>query len=374
MNILITGGGGFIGSALSRALVSRGHLVTVMDTLSKQVHGDQPETSYLYQSLPAEVTFMRGDVRNREHWLQALSGQDAVVHLAAETGTGQSMYEVGRYTDVNIGGTSLLLDILAKGERAVERIVVASSRAIYGEGRYSGNDGVMYPSARAESDLQRGRFECYDRDGHQLKLMATDEQSRLHPTSVYGITKQVQEQLVLTVGPSLGITCVALRYQNVYGPGQSLHNPYTGILSIFSTLMRTEKDIDIFEDGRESRDFVFIDDVVEATARAVEKDMNSSQALNVGSGIATSVREVANALQTAYGTTSKLHVTGHYRVGDIRHNYADLNRVKAALDFTPKVDFASGIAKFARWVKGEPVIESKYSKALAEMAERGLFK
>lgn len=374
MKILVTGGAGFIGSALSRALIQRGHCVTVMDTLSKQVHGERPEVSYLFRSLPAEAIFIRGDVRNRAHWQNALKGQEAVVHLAAETGTGQSMYEVHRYSDVNIGGTSVLLDILAKGERAIKKLVVASSRAIYGEGRYLAHDGFAYPSARSEADLARGRFECYDHDGAPLKLVATDEGSRLHPTSVYGITKQVQEELVLTVGQSLGISSFALRYQNVYGPGQSLHNPYTGILSIFSTLMRTGKAIDVFEDGMESRDFVFIDDVVDATVKAVETTAATGQALNVGSGVATTVRTVVDALQEAYGSASRVRVTGHYRVGDIRHNFADLTRVRATLGFAPRVSFAEGIGKFAQWVKGEPVTKSRYSVALKEMAARGLFK
>lgn len=374
MRILVTGGAGFIGSALARALVRRGHRVTIMDCLSAQVHGEDPQQSYLFRSIPSDAAFVRGDVRVRADWLRALDTQDAVVHLAAETGTGQSMYEVERYASVNVGGTALMLDIFAKGDRSVRKVVVASSRAVYGEGRYRARQGLVYPGARSEANLARGRYECYTDDGEALALLPTDEGSTLHPTSVYGITKQTQESMVLTVCPSVGINAFALRYQNVYGPGQSLHNPYTGILSIFSTLMRRGEDVDIFEDGLESRDFVYIDDAVAATISAVESDGLPSQALNVGSGIATSVYTVADTLKAIYGGSSRVSISGHYRLGDIRHNYADLTRSRTSLGFAPKVSFAEGVAKFAAWVTSQPVADGLYSAAIDEMAKRGLLK
>ncbi|MDT3500588.1 NAD-dependent epimerase/dehydratase family protein [Stenotrophomonas maltophilia] len=212
MKVLITGGAGFIGSALARALVARGDQVTVLDNLSPQIHGENPEDSALLASLPAEVTVVRGDVRRREDWLQVLPGQDVVVHLAAETGTGQSMYEIDRYVDVNVRGTSLFLDLIGnkvQGCESVKRVVVASSRSIYGEGRYQGANGPVYPGARVDADLRDGVFECRDpQTGDLVAPLPTDEDSRIHPSSIYGITKQVQEQLVL-VGASASASRVS---------------------------------------------------------------------------------------------------------------------------------------------------------------------
>ena len=273
-NILITGGAGFIGSNLALKLLKRGYRVTVLDSLAAQIHGDDPDRSPLYGSIKNEVRFVHGDVTVREDWEKALKDQDAIVHLAAETGTGQSMYEIQKYTETNIGGTSLMLDILTNSKHRVRKVVVASSRAIYGEGRYlSRTYGYVYPLSRTEEYMSQGDFECkYPGEPAPLTLVGTTEDSLIHPTSVYGITKHVQEQLVMTVCPTLGIAPVAFRYQNVYGPGQSLSNPYTGILSIFSTRIKNKNGINVFEDGKESRDFVYIEDVVDATIAGLEKE------------------------------------------------------------------------------------------------------
>ena len=249
MKVLITGGAGFIGSNLALKLLSQGHDVTVLDSLSPQIHGDSPETtSPLYISVKDKVNFICGSVCDKELLRQAIEDQDAIVHLAAETGTGQSMYEIQRYVEVNIGGTALLLDILANEKTSVKKVVVASSRSIYGEGKYRSEKlGVIYPAARAEADMLAGQFELLcPITKKPLELLPTDEESKIHPSSVYGITKQNQEQMVLTVCPSIGIAGVALRYQNVYGPGQSLSNPYTGILSIFSPRIHNKYSISIF--------------------------------------------------------------------------------------------------------------------------------
>jgi dTDP-L-rhamnose 4-epimerase len=236
------------------------------------VHGADPERSELYRSIEGRVRFIRGDVTDRNAMTAALAGQEVVVHFAAETGTGQSMYKIEHYTAVNIGGTSLMFDILANAPHAVKRIVVASSRSVYGEGKYRSPElGDVYPEHRAAADMTAGDFEVKYPGSSPLTLTATDEESKLHPSSLYGITKQVQEQMVMTLSPTLGIEPVALRYQNVFGPGQSLSNPYTGILSIFSNLIMQGKPLNIFEDGLESRDFVFVDDVVDATVLGVEK-------------------------------------------------------------------------------------------------------
>jgi dTDP-L-rhamnose 4-epimerase len=377
MRVLITGGAGFIGSNLALRLLREGHSVTVLDSLSPQIHGDDPKTtSPLYASVRGRVDFIRASVCGETAVAQALAGAEAVVHLAAETGTGQSMYEILRYADINVGGTALLLDRLANHPHSVRRVVVASSRAIYGEGKYRAPDGsIVYPRARRVEDLQAGRFEpLCPRTGEPLHLLPTDEESTIHPSSVYGITKQSQEQMVLTVCPSLGIEPVALRYQNVYGPGQSLKNPYTGILSIFSTRILNGNPINIFEDGRESRDFVFIDDVVQATCLALFHPDAAGQVFGIGSGVATDVQAVAQTLVRCYGRRVPVNVTGAFRIGDIRHNLADLTKARRLIGFEPQVDFASGIERFADWVRNQEVAEDRYENSIQELAAKGLYK
>ncbi len=374
-NILISGGAGFIGSNLTKRLVSKGYNITILDNLSKQIHG-KDQISELYNSVKEISTFILGNVCNQEDWKKSLKGQDAVIHLAAETGTGQSMYEVSRYNDVNILGTSHLLDFLANNKNSVKKMIIASSRSIYGEGKYKcENHGVVYPNDRIASNMLKGKFDLFcDVCGGELDLMPTDENSKIHPSSIYGITKQHQEQMILLMGKSLGIPAVALRYQNVYGPGQSLSNPYTGILSIFSTRMLNGNDIDIYEDGEESRDFVYIDDVVEATILALEKEEANHQVFNVGSGVATTVSQVANSLKSLYNSNANISIGGSFRLGDVRHNYADLNKIKDILGFKAKFDFQTGISRFADWVKNQEVKEDKYEQSLIELKNKGLIK
>jgi len=375
--ILITGGAGFIGSHLALKLIERGYQIRILDTLSEQIHGSNPEeTSPLYKSILNKVEIIKGTVTSAEDWEKALKDQDAVVHFAAETGTGQSMYEVERYTNVNIQGTALLLDILTNNKtHQIKKVVIASSRSIYGEGKYlSETLGEVYPSHRKDEDMKAGEFEVTYPGAGKLTLVATDENSKIHPSSVYGITKQVQEQLVLNVCNAIGIAAVAFRYQNVYGPGQSLTNPYTGILSIFSNRIRANQDINIFEDGLESRDFVYIDDVVEATIAGLIKSEGDNQVFNVGTGVATTVVQVAEALMKNFGIEVPYKVSGMYRIGDIRHNFADITRLKNILGVTPKVSFDEGIARFVAWVQQQNITESKYEQSLREMQSKGLLK
>ncbi len=375
-HVLITGGAGFIGSRLARRFVAAGHSVTVLDSLIPQVHGDDPRTtSPLLRSLDGVANVIEGTVTSTDDLRAALAGAKVVVHLAAETGTGQSMYEIDRYVEANVGGTAKLLDLLANEDTAVNRLVIASSRSIYGEGAYRASDGrVVYPSHRSDAAMAAGDFDVHDVDGGELTLIATDEAAKLHPSSVYGITKQMQESLIMTVAPTIGIEPVALRYQNVYGPGQSLKNPYTGILSIFSTLIRQGKDINIFEDGLESRDFVYIDDVVESTFLAATLPAAAGQTVNVGSGVATTVGEVVSALFAAFSAEVPTTVTGNYRLGDIRHNVADITVLRDVLGYEPRTDFTTGVAQFVAWVLEEPIEESGYERSLKEMAERSLLK
>jgi dTDP-L-rhamnose 4-epimerase len=374
--VLITGGAGFIGSRLALALSRQGCDVTVLDNLSPQIHGPRPRESALYRSIDGHVRFIEADVTDRSALAAALSAQDAVVHYAAETGTGQSMYQIDRYARVNVGGTSLLLDILANASHQVKRVVVASSRSIYGEGKYrSAEHGVVYPGHRSASTMSAGDFEVHHPDGGgSLEVMPTDESSMIHPSSVYGITKQVQEQLVMTVCPAINVEGVALRYQNVYGPGQSLSNPYTGILSIFSNLIMSGKPINVFEDGRESRDFVYIDDVVEATMRAIFQPAAANEVFNVGSGLPTDVLTVARTLLQHLGKEVQVNVSGNFRIGDIRHNYACMQKASRLLGFEPTFDFVTGTRLFCEWVKTQGPVKSDYEGSIREMKEKGLLK
>ncbi|MDR6867236.1 dTDP-L-rhamnose 4-epimerase [Microbacterium resistens] len=374
--VLITGGAGFIGTRLARRFAAAGCTVTVLDALIPQVHGDDPETtSPLLQSLDGVATVRRGTVTSKDDLRGALADADIVIHLAAETGTGQSMYEIDRYAETNVGGTAKLLDLLANEPHGVTRIVIASSRSIYGEGSYLTEDGrTVHPPHRADADMSTGDFAVHLAGEGPLTVIPTDEDAKIHPSSVYGITKQMQEALVMTVAPTIGIEPVSLRYQNVYGPGQSLKNPYTGILSIFSTLVRQGKPINVFEDGEESRDFVYIDDVVEATFLAATTPAAAGEIINVGSGVATTVREVVEALFAAYGTTVPATVTGNYRLGDIRHNVADIQRLQTVLGYTPKVSFADGVKEFAQWVMTETIDGDSYQRSLDEMSSRNLLK
>lgn len=376
MRILITGGAGFIGSSLAIHLIDLGHEVTVLDSLSPQIHGTNSQNSPLLKKIDGRVNFIQASVTEASIWPTVLEAQEAIVHLAAETGTGQSMYEVNRYTDVNVGGTALMLQHLARQKNhQVKRLVVASSRALYGEGRYRTVDGnIVYPNARNPSDLSNGRFDLYDDLGREMEMLPTDECSRIHPTSVYGITKQTQEQLIMTMGRTLGIETTALRYQNVYGPGQSLTNPYTGILSIFSTRILHGRGLSIFEDGQESRDFVYIDDVVTATAAALFKPAAAGEVFGIGSGVATSVLEAAQKLMTALKREVPIDVTGAFREGDIRHNVADLTKARRLLGFDPKINFEAGIECFASWVSAQPIPIDGYERSLTELKERGLMR
>lgn len=375
--VLITGGAGFIGSKVALRLVEKNYKVKVLDCLSEQIHGTEPNlTSPLFCSIKDKVHFIKGDVCCVEDMKQALEGVDYVIHLAAETGTGQSMYEIKRYVDINIGGTALLLDLLTNTKHSVKRVLVAESRAIYGEGKYYCEKcGDVYPYERQDKDMAKGDFECHcPKCGGKVSLVATTEDSAIHPSSVYGIGKQVQGQLVHLICKSIGVESVSFRYQNVYGPGQSLTNPYTGILSIFSTRIKNHKDINIFEDGKESRDFVYIDDVVDATIAGMEVPEANGHVFNIGTGISTDVLTVAQTLCRHYGIDVPLNISGNYRIGDIRHNYADISSAQKILGYKPKWSFEDGIKSFVKWVNCQELQVDNYVKSLEEMKAKGLFK
>jgi len=374
MNVLITGGAGFIGSRLAKALSAQNAHVTVLDTLSPQIHGAD---AVFPDSLAAIVRCVQGDVCDSALMKDLLRDQDVVVHLAAETGTGQSMYAVERYAQVNMQGTAVLLDCIVNDRpQSLRKLVVASSRAVYGEGKYRcETHGVVFPAARTASDMVAGRFEplcpiCEN----AVAPLATSEDTPFGPSSFYGLTKQMQEQMVLLFAAALGLDGFALRYQNVYGPGQSLSNPYTGILAIFSNLVRQGKPLNIFEDGKESRDFVYIDDVVAATMACVAPDVHGVMALNVGSGERTSVMEVAQSIGAYFGASVPVNVTGDFRVGDIRHNYADIAKISALAGYSPRWKFQDGLQAFLSWAKFHETSDAGFDRSLDELKARGLMR
>lgn len=374
--ILITGGAGFIGSQLALRLLKEGYFVTVLDNLSPQIHGENPEIdSPLYRSILGKVNFIKGDITNRNDVETALENADAVIHFAAETGTGQSMYEIEKYNRVNVSGTALLLDILVNKTHNVKKFVLASSRAVYGEGKYRNADNeTVYPENRTLTLMEQGFYEMTDDKGRSLTPVATDESSKLHPTSYYGLTKLQQEEMVKLVCSSVALPFVILRYQNVYGVGQSLLNPYTGILSIFSTQILSGKETNVFEDGLPSRDFINIEDTVEATFRSLKNDLANNEIMNVGTGNPTSVLSVAKMLAKMYGKQEKINVSGDFRIGDIRHNFADLSKMKRILNFEPTVSFEQGISDFTDWVLKQPVHENNFQNSLIEMKQKGFLK
>jgi dTDP-L-rhamnose 4-epimerase len=379
--VLITGGLGFIGLALARALVRRGLMVRLLDNLSPQIHGvdSPPELGALLEKHRVEV--VRGDVCQRRDWVSALRDVASVVHLAAETGTGQSMYRIGDYTRTNVLGTALLLDVLANDRHGVTKLVLASSRSVYGEGAYHCvHCGLVYPPMRSPGTLQANQWEppCPVCSG-PIDPVATPESARTSPASVYAATKLAQEDLVRISANALGIPFLIFRLQNVYGEGQSLNNPYTGILSIFSKRIRQRKELVLFEDGRESRDFVHVSDVAEAMALGLTSAGGDGLTLNVGSGAQVSVETIAHSLKQQFkGSNVPVVISGQYRLGDIRHNYADISAIGQLLAFSPKVPLEEGIARFARWVKTQPIVqngaEDGLDRANRELIERGLMK
>ena len=379
--VLITGGLGFIGMELARTLVRRGMTVRLLDNLSPQIHGVKPQADLgaVLDKHHAEV--MLGDVCQRGDLVRALEDVAAVVHLAAETGTGQSMYRIADYTNTNVLGTALLLDVLANSRHDVRKLVLASSRSVYGEGAYRCvRCGLVYPPMRSLSSLLANQWEpsCPLCSG-AIDPVATPETCATSPASVYAATKLAQEDLLRVAGNALGIPFLIFRLQNVYGEGQSLNNPYTGILSIFSNRIRQGKDILLFEDGQESRDFVHVSDVAEAMALGLESDNGDGVTMNVGSGAQVSVETIARSLMSQFRDSSvPVVISGQYRLGDIRHNYADITAVKRLLAFVPKVSLEEGIARFVGWVRAQRVVqngtEDGLDRANKELIERGLMK
>lgn len=368
--ILITGGAGFIGRHLTRHLLHSDNSVRILDPLAPQIHGGVPHD--LEWLLDERIEFIRASVNDCKVLESSLEGVTHIVHLAAETGTAQSMYQIAHYNAVNSQATAEILDYLANNSHSVKKIVLASSRSIYGEGAYYCQlHGQVYPGARSASQLKESRWDpvCPVCAG-DIKAIPTPEFSRPAPASIYAATKYAQEDLIRIAGDSLNIGTAILRFQNVYGAGQSLNNPYTGILSIFSTRIRRGMSLPIFEDGAESRDFVHVSDVVQAIILALESDAADGGTFNVGAGEPTSVIQIANMLVDAFDGKVRPNVTGQFRLGDIRHCYADLALIREKLKFEPKVSLKQGIEEFAAWVLSQPLPEDGLDKANEELKKR----
>jgi dTDP-L-rhamnose 4-epimerase len=365
--ILVTGGAGFIGSHLVSRLLSDGAEVVVIDSLEPQVHGG------IRPDLPAGVTFLEGDVRDPELVEQALPGVDSVVHLAAAVGVGQSMYEIERYVEVNTAATAGFLERLVNASPRPSRLVVASSMSIYGEGEYHCfTHGAVAPRLRPEAQLDQRRWECVcPHCGTELTPIPTRETKPLIPTSVYAITKRDHEELCHVVGSAYGIPTVALRFFNVYGPGQALSNPYTGVAAIFSSRLLNDNPPLIFEDGKQSRDFIHVSDIVEGIVCALRSDAAVGASINLGTGRAVSVNEMADLLQDGLGKEIAAELPGSYRAGDIRHCFADASLARELLGFQAKVELEDGVRELVQWVRSQTASD-RVDEAAAELVSRGL--
>ena len=370
MRIIITGGLGFIGIELARELMATGHEVTLLDNLSVQIHGELPTLM-----VPDGAKVVRMNICHIADRYELIEGVDVIFHLAAETGTAQSMYQMSHYTRVNCEGTTALLEAIAKCTKRPKQIVLASSRSVYGEGAYtlSLHPGpIVTATARTREALDDCRWEPVDETGRPLTPVGTPENFPLAPGSIYAATKAAQELLLLSSSIALGMRATIFRFQNVYGEGQSLRNPYTGIISIFFNRARQGLRISVYEDGLESRDFVHISDVVATLATSLAATLPNGLIMNVGSGTPTSVSELADTLLKVSGFDVPIQVTGQYRLGDIRHCFADLTKLTKHLGLTPKISLKEGLKGFCAWAMTQPVQKDLSAKAEAELKERGL--
>jgi dTDP-L-rhamnose 4-epimerase len=365
--ILITGGAGFIGSHLARRLLAYGHQVRALDRLDPQVHPGRERPAYLDD----EVELLRGDVRDPAAVAEALEEADAVVHLAARVGVGQSMYEIADYCSVNTVGTGVLLEAMT--EREIRRLVVASSMSVYGEGLMRGANGEVAEAVeRDRCQLERGEWEPLAVDGRSLTPEPTPETKRPSLSSIYALNKYDQERMCLLFGSSYDVPTTALRLFNVYGPDQALSNPYTGVLAIFGGRLLNDRPPLIFEDGEQRRDFVSVGDVAHAFALALERDEAAGRVVNVGSGESVTVREIAERLARVTGRERiEPEVTGKYRVGDIRHCFADITLAREVLGYEPRTALDDGMSELAEWLEGQTA-EDRVESAHGELAARGL--
>jgi dTDP-L-rhamnose 4-epimerase len=367
--VLVTGGAGFVGSHLVDALLARGDRVRIFDNLDPQVHPERRRPQWV----PSDAEFVLGDMRDAEGVRASLKDVDVVYHLAAAVGVGQSMYQIADYTAVNTLGTAHLLQSLVDDRGSVQKLVVASSMSIYGEGRYARPDGrEPLNTLRPADQLRAQQWEPRDVDGTVLSPAPTDEGKPLDPTSIYALTKADQEKMVLQIGAAYGISAVALRFFNIYGPRQALSNPYTGVAAIFSARLLNGQPPLIFEDGEQKRDFVSVHDIVQALLLSAEEEAAAGKAFNIGSGRAVSVREVAETLAGVLGSSVQAQVTGKYRVGDIRHCFSDISLAREVLGYEPRVTFEQGMEELVAWLQEQDRPQDGVEAHAAELAARGL--
>ena len=369
--VLVTGGAGFIGSYLVDALVQRGHHVRVFDSLEPQVHGPSGEAPE-YLNPAAELVV--GDVRDRAALMRGLDGISVVFHYAAAVGVGQSMYEIRRYVEANTLGGANLLDILANEEHGVEKVIVASSMSIYGEGKYDcGECGVTYPQLRSDQQLRERKWEMRcPHCGREVRPLPTDENKPLYPSSIYAVTKRDHEEMFLCFGRAYRIPTVALRFFNVYGPRQALSNPYTGVAAIFSSRLLNHQPPVIYEDGLQSRDFIHVQDVIRASLLAMERVEADYEVFNVGTGRPLTISQIARVLIDSLADAElEPEVAGRYRRGDIRHCFADIGKIEERLGFVPQVSFEDGISDLISWVKEQRVVD-KFDVVAEELADKSL--
>lgn len=368
--ILITGGAGFIGSHLADELVDLGHAVTVFDNLDEQVHLHGRAPKYLNKN----VHFVKGDVRDYESLKKIVTGDiEAVFHQAACVGVGQSQYQIKKYVDVNIGGTSNLLDILANLNHKVEKLIVAASMSGYGEGLYKCNKcGITKGQLRDEKSLEQGDWSHYCINCLQLLVpVPTSEDTSLVCNSVYAITKKVQEEMVLNFGKTYHFPVAALRYFNVYGPRQSLSNPYTGVAAIFMSRIKNNNPPVIYEDGLQTRDFVSVRDIVQANILAFEKNTANYEVFNVGAEKPLTILSIAEKLISLMKSDTKPYVTNQFRKGDVRHCFADISKIKTKLGYKPSISFENGMKELVEYSESENAIDN-FEKATTELRERAL--
>jgi dTDP-L-rhamnose 4-epimerase len=371
MNILITGGFGFIGSNLIPRLLKQGCNVFVIDNLSEQIH-DQ-HTHHIYKNYGCKYEI--ADIRNFTVVKKMFDNKiDILVHLAAETGTGQSMYEIERYVSVNEYGTSVILEAMIQSKKIPAKVILTSSRSVYGEGAYIDNYGVLKENvSRKKTDLDNYKWGIYD-NGNELFPVATPETFPFHPKSIYAATKVAQENLLKIFCETVGAQLTILRLQNVYGIGQSLKNPYTGIISIFYNKARQGLDIPVFEDGNPVRDFIYVDDVVDAIYLAIQNSGDSSETYNIGSGVGLTINELAKKIIDISGVESKIINTKQYRMGDIRHCIANVGKAKEIINFNPKISINEGIKLFIDWAKNQKEYTDLTDSANTELKKYGLSK
>jgi dTDP-L-rhamnose 4-epimerase len=369
VKILVTGGAGFIGSHLVDALLARGHTVRVLDSLDAQVHGPkQQPPGYLNPAAELQI----GDVRDHDAVRRALDGVEVVFHEAAAVGVGQSMYEIERYVSVNTLGAAVLLEELVEHRAQLRRVVVASSMSIYGEGAYRNPEGeLVHPKLRPNAQLEARRWDFEDAAGRPLLPVPTPESKPLVPTSVYAVTKRDHEELFLSVGEAYAIPTVALRYFNVYGTRQSLSNPYTGVIAIFSSRLLNGRAPMLFEDGLQSRDFTHVSDIVGANLLAMERDAAVGGVYNVGTGRSTSVLEIAETLGREIGVKDAPEIVGKFRAGDIRHCYGDVTAAARDLGFEARTPLESGMRELIAWLRTQSA-EDRVDQARKELDSRGL--